>query len=74
MVVHQLKNAIHMEKKGAAKVITSNTTINDIKKIINQILNSKIVQSKMIIALKKNSKSNVAMKIVNKIDKEILNG
>ena len=71
---HQLRNAIYMERKGAAKVINSNTSINDIKKIINQILNSKIIQSKMIIALKKNSKSNVAMKIVNKIDKEILNG
>jgi len=70
---HQLKNAIYMEKIGAAKVISSNTSINEIKKIIDQILNSKIVQSKMIIALKKNSKSNVAMKIVNKIDKEILN-
>ena len=42
-----------MERKGAAKVINSNTSINDIKKIINQILNSKIIQSKMIIALKK---------------------
>ena len=70
---HQLKNAMYMEKRGAAKVISSNTSINEIKKIIDQILNSKIVQSKMIIALKKNSKSNVAMKIINKIDKEILN-
>ena len=70
---HQLKNAIYMEKKGAAKVISQNTPLNEIKKIINQILNSKVVKNKMIIALKKNSKSNVAVKIVNKIDKEILN-
>ena len=70
---HQLKNAIYMEKRGAAKVISNNTSINEIKKTINQILNSKVVQSKMKIALKKNSKSNVAMNIVNKIDKEILN-
>ena len=70
---HQLTNAKYMEKKGAAKVISQNTSLSEIKKIINQILNSKVVQNKMIIALKKNSKSNVAVKIINKIDKEILN-